>query len=153
MQISLGLPDPRDHSSLPLLKIIQAGVARSRLLQGNRARVRLPITAHVVTQIQDTLVRSSNPERALVWAIASVAFFGFFRLGELLLESANRFNPRTDLSWGDVAVDDRAKPTMVRVHLKQSKCNQVGKGVDVILGRTNCQLCPVAAVLYYIAVR
>ena len=68
------------------MKRIQAGVARSRLLQGNRARVRLPITAHVLAQIQDTLVHSSNPERALIWAIASVALFGLFRLGELLLE-------------------------------------------------------------------
>ena len=41
------------------------------------------------------------------------------------------FNARTDLAWGDVAVDDRDSPTMVQVHLKTSKVDQFGQGVDV----------------------
>ena len=31
MQISLGLPDPRDHSSLPMLRGVQAGTSWSRV--------------------------------------------------------------------------------------------------------------------------
>ena len=34
MQISLGLPDPRDQSSLPVLKRVQAGISRARLAHG-----------------------------------------------------------------------------------------------------------------------
>ena len=42
---------------------------------------------------------------------------------------------------------------MLRIHLKQSKTDQVGAGVDVVLGRTHSDLCPVAAVLGYFALR
>ena len=42
---------------------------------------------------------------------------------------------------------------MVRCHLKQSKTDQLGRGVDVVLGRTGLELCPVAAVLSYIVRR
>ena len=41
----------------------------------------------------------------------------------------------------------------MRFHLRQSKMDQVGRGVDIILGRTGCDLCPVAAVLSYVAAR
>ena len=54
---------------------------------------------------------------------------------------------------GDVAVDSRTSPSMVKVHLKRSKCDQFGRGVDVVVGRTDTRICPVAAVVSYIARR
>ena len=153
MQISLGLPDPREQSSLPVLKRVQAGIRRARMLRGSPSRIRLPITATILGQIRSDLINSAHPQTALVWAIACSAFFGFFRLGELLPESATAFNPQTNLSWGDVAVDSQQSPKMVRIHLKKSKCDQFGAGVDVILGRTGQILCPVTALLTFIAVR
>ena len=42
---------------------------------------------------------------------------------------------------------------MLRVHLKVSKCDQFGQGVDVFIGRTEDELCPVVAVLNYIVQR
>ena len=63
------------------------------------------------------------------------------------------FNPRLHLAWGDVAVDDPQDPKMVRVHLKQSKTDQVGQGANIILGRTSSDLCPVAEILGYVASR
>lgn len=82
--------------------------------------------------------------------IACTAFFGFFRLGELLPASSKAFNPAVDLVWGDVAVDNHASPRMVQVHLKKSKCDQVGASADVILGISGRDLCPVKAILAYI---
>ena len=141
-QISLGLPDPRDQSSLPILKRIQDGIARLRMLKGSPPQVRLPITAHILARIQQALAASSDPDKYLVWVVATTAFFGFFRLGELL----------PDLAWGDVAVDNHTKPSMIQVHLKKSKTNQFGPGMDIILGFTGTPLCPVSAILQYIAV-
>ena len=48
MQVSLGLPDPRDNSSLPILKRVQAGIRRTRALQGPPSQIRLPITPKVL---------------------------------------------------------------------------------------------------------
>ena len=107
----------------------------------------------MLAQIRGILFSSAVPERVTIWAIACVAFFGFFRLGELLPESASSFNLATDLTWGDVAVDNQANPRMVRVHLKKSKCDQFGVGSNIILGRTGNVLCPVAAILQFIATR
>lgn len=44
-------------------------------------------------------------------------------------------------------------PPCVRVPLKQSKCDQFGKGVDVHVGSTGDELCPVTAQLAYITKR
>ena len=88
-------------------------------------------------------------------AIAVIAFFGFFRLGELLLESRTTYNSVLHLSWGDISIHSPINPSMVKVHLKKSKCDQFGAGADVLLhvGRSGCQLCPVTAILAYIVYR
>ena len=104
-----------------------------------KTKPRLPITGPLLVKIQEALARSGNPDKVLIWAICSLAFFGLFRLGELLLESPSAYNP--------------SMPAAIRVHLKQSKCNQLGKGVDITIGQTNSPLCPVTAVLSYIRLR
>ena len=135
-QLSLGLPDPREQSSLPVLRRVLAGISRSRVGRGQPSRIRLPITAALLRDIGKEL-----------------AFFGFFRLGELLLVKQSDFNPRLHLAWGDMAVDNQQAPSMLKFHLKQSKTDPFGRGADIILGRTGCDLCPVAAVLTYAAAR
>ena len=76
LQISMGLPDPRDQSSLPMLKRAQAGICRARAHKGTAGtRVRLPITVQVMANIKCTLFESSNPEKLVIWAIACTAFF------------------------------------------------------------------------------
>ncbi len=153
MQISLGLPDPRDQSSMPMLKRVQAGIKRVRAVSGAPSRNRLPITATVLEQIGAHLAATSHLHKELLWAISCTAFFGFFRLGELLPASTRVEQDTAVIKWGDVAVDSRENPRMVRVHLRRSKCDQFGVGADIILGRTGRSLCPVTAVLQYLAIR
>ena len=78
MQIVLGLPDPREQSSLSILKRIQAGISCSRMLRGSPPRIRLPITTQVLDQIQSALTLSSDPNRVVLWAIAVTAFLDSF---------------------------------------------------------------------------
>ena len=86
----------------------------------------------------------------MIWAIASLAFF---QLGELLVETAESYNPTTNLSWGDVGVNDMSQLSMVKVHLRRSKCDQFGKGVDVIVGRYRTPIRPVVAMTAYVSLR
>ena len=148
-------PDPLSTPLLTLLldPQIEAGISRVRMQQGTSAQLRLPITPPLLRRIKQTLDATRHPNSQLLWAIACTAFFGFFRLGELLLESQSAFSQTLHLAWGDVAVDNPQTPKMVRFRLKQSKTDQYGKGVDVVLGRTDTDLCPVAAVLGYFASR
>lgn len=73
-------------------------------------------------------------------------------MGEITAPSASTFTDST-LFFSDVAVDNVANPTAIRVHLRFSKTDPFGKGVDLFVGRTDDDLCPVAAVLAYLAVR
>ncbi len=153
-QISMGLPDPREQSSLPLLKRVQAGISRIRQQSGGKSsRVRLPITTRVLERLYGTWVGSANPDKTMLWTVAAMAFFGFFRLGELLPESVSAWDAAVNLAWGDVAVDNLAAPAMVQIHLKRSKCDQEGNGADVVVGRTGTNICPVEAICAYLRIR
>ena len=89
----------------------------------------------------------------MMWAAVTTCFFGFFRSGEITVPSLTAFNPAVHLAWGDVAVDDPGNPTAIRIRLKRSKCDQFGAGVNVHVGKTNTPLCPVTALLAYMASR
>ena len=153
MQISLGLPDPRDHSSMPILKRVQAGIRRARMLRSSPPRIRLPITIGILKRMNQHLSASGRTDRQVLWTISTTAFFGFFRLGELIPENVASYDRGTHLSWGDVAVDSHQNPSMVQIHLKRSKCDQFGAGSDIVVGRTGEDVCPVTAILEYIATR
>ena len=88
---------------------------------GGRPRkiVRLPITASVLRGIQGPLSLRMGQDSTAFWAIAVVAFFGLFRLGELLLESGITYNSVLHLSWGDISIDSLTNPSMVKVHAPQ----------------------------------
>ena len=110
MQISIGLPEPREQSSLPILKRAQAGISRTRAGTGQPGSIRLPITTRLLRQIRLALDSTVNPEKIVLWEVCCTAFFGFFGLGELLPSTGVTFNPRLHLAWGDVAVDDQQDP-------------------------------------------
>ena len=152
LHINMGFPDPRDHSSLPLLKRVQAGIQRVQALKSKgKARVRLPITPHLLRLLHSHWFETGHPDKLVLWAVASLCFAGFFRLGELL--SAAPTVTKGGLSWGDVSVDNRENSSIVRVHLHFSKCDQFGKGVDVYVGHSASILCPVVAMSAYLTIR
>ena len=80
-------------------------------------------------------------------------FFGFFRAGEICIPTLNSFDASKHLSWGDVAIDSSAAPQCLKVHLKRSKMDQLDKDVDIFIGKTDCSLCPVMAVMSYMAIK
>ncbi len=152
-QLSLGLPDPREQSSLPVLKRVLTGISRAKRPNAKPPRIRLPNTFRLLEKIHHFLMGSSNAEKIVIWAVACTAFFGFFRLGELLPMSDPTGSVPKGIAWGDVALDNRVHPSMIQIHLTTSKCDQAGKGVDTMVGLTDHTVCPVTAILDYIEVR
>ena len=69
-----------------------------------------------------------------VWAVVAMAF-STSSLGELLLNRDLAYSDTIHLSWSNVAINSRDKPTTIRIHLKRSKCNQFRCGVNVFIGR------------------
>ena len=153
LQISLGFPDPCDTSSLPHLKLVLMGI---RCLQShsraNPARIRLPITFSILSGIKKVWEDAGiNHDSLLMWAAMTVCFFGFFRSGKITVPFAAAFNPTIHLSWGDVAVDNLANPSVIHFFLKWSKHDQFGTGVEVFIRKTGKPVCPVMAALAYLA--
>ena len=50
-------------------------------------------------------------------------------------------------------IDSHTQPSLVRLLIKKSKTDQFGTGAHVFLARTNSDLCPVTAILNYLAIR
>ena len=58
------------------------------------------------------------------------------------------------LSLRDVSVDSLHNPTTIALHLRRSKSDPFGNGVNIYLGKTgHPPLCPVSALLAYLALR
>ena len=118
------------------------------------ARTRLPVTPAILRSIKSLWAsRADEVDIVMLWAACCGGFFGFLRVGEFTVRTAADFDPSSSLMLEDVAVDKHDDPSMVRIRLKQSKTDPFRHGVDVFLGCTRADLCPVSALLAYIAVR
>ena len=69
------------------------------------------------------------------------------------MQSVHAFDSSFHLTVSDVAVDSRQNPSLMIVRLKQSKTDPFRQGVDLHLGRTGSALCPITAMLAYLARR
>ena len=85
--------------------------------------------------------------------LRACVFLGGLRAGEIVIPSDAAYDASCHLSMGDVRVDSTVNPSFVEVTLKASKTDPFRHGVSVYLGRTDSDLCPVAAVLGYIVSR
>jgi len=92
-------------------------------------------------------------EDVMIWAACCVAYFGFLRVSEFTTSSSDHFNSSTDLLLSDVALDSRTSPTFIQITIKQSKTDQFRKGAHIYLGKTTRQVCPVDALVCYLAIR
>ena len=69
------------------------------------------------------------------------------------MPSVKEYYAEGHLSQGDVLLDNITRPTAVHVRIKTSKTDPFRKGVSVYLGQTGNEMCPVAAMTAYLAVR
>jgi hypothetical protein len=138
---------------MPKLKVVKNEIKKAQAGKPPK-RTRLPITPNILRDIKALWSpREQDPDIIMLWAASCVCFFGFFRAGELTVPSEGCYEPSHHLNFQDVAVDDPADPSIMRIHIKYSKTDQLGRGADVYLGRTHQDLCPVASLLAYLAVR
>jgi len=153
MQITMGLPEPQEFSSLPRLRLVQSGIQQANVNHGD-IKVRLPITPSILYKLKEFWTpQQTNRGVVMIWAAAVMCFFGFFRAGEITVPTVASFDGSKHLTWRDVAIDSVECPQTIKVHLKKSKTDQLGKGVDVYIGRTGDPLCPVVAVRHYVSMR
>ena len=153
LHIAEGESDPF-QPSLQRLEYIFRGIKRCEAEKGAEKRERLPTSPHILRQIQASWeATATNPDVIMLWAACCLAFFGFLRAGEMTVPSDTAYDPSMHLNFSDVAVDDPSSPAVIKVTIKQSKTDPFRKGVDLFVGKTNTDLCPVKALLKYLVVR
>ena len=145
----------RDIDASAAVKLVQQGIARSySLSQHSSQQTRFPITPAILRGIKASWSQQQYEyDKIMLWAALCTGFFGFFRLGEITAPASTRYDPRIHLTFDDISVDDIANPKSITIHVKKSKTDQSMKGAAVILVKTEQDLCPVAALLSYIAAR
>ena len=142
------------EGSLHRLEYILKGVKWEEAASGSQKRSRLPISPNILRTIKGIWNRSEpTKDEVMLWAACCLGFFGFLRAGEFTVPDDKSYDPTCHLSFGDVAVDSQIKPQVVRITVKQSKTDPFRKGIDIYIGRTGNDLCPVAALLSYLAER
>lgn len=128
----------------------------SKMLNGfkkmhRRVDTRLPITHELLERILRTLptVCYTSYEAELFSAVFSLAFFGFFRVGELVISSLN--NEGHALRVNDLHLENGN--SAIKVFLRSSKTDQQGHGVVLIIPNTGKVTCPVRHMLLYLKMR
>ena len=122
--------------------------------KGWNSRPRLPITPSILWRIKTVwLSKGVTANRLMLWAAATTAFFGFCHSGEVTVNSESSYDPNTHLSYSDLAADHPSDPSMVLIVLKHSNTDQARKGMKIVIGKTEDDLCPVRALLTYLNAR
>ena len=111
-------------------------------------RQRAPITIAILLQIHKQM-NCSLYNDILFWAMTCIGFFGFLRVSEFTTDG--EFDEKFDLSFSDLAFSRDLKS--LSINLKSSKTDPFRQGVQIIIGRTDGVLCPIQAMLRYIAAR
>lgn len=149
-QITSGLPDP-SLSGFAQLDYVLKGYRRGGV--SNPRQKRLPVTPTILRHIQAAWSASgASHNQAMLWAAFCLGFFGFMRAGEFTYPPNTQETPEF-LLVEDIAVDSHDAPQHMTVQLKRSKADPFGAGVTIHLGRTGEALCPVTAMLGYLARR
>jgi len=149
LHILRGMEPPKIRTDL--VKFILRGQQNKDNIQDRKVLNRLPMTIAVMKLLKNSISEGEmNLERKLlIWAVATLAFHGGFRIHELLCKQECSFDPDFTLLTEDVQLSKSTgeQVPMLVVTLKCPKEDRTGRAVAVEVYQTGGQLCPVRAFL------
>ena len=129
------------------------GIHKSQAFVQTR-RDRQSITFPIMQHLESVFVKyPSTYFNTMIWAACCSVYFGLLRVSEFTTQSPDYTNHSRDLLLADVALDSHTSPQMVRLTIKQSKRDQFREGTYMYLGKTDHRVCPVMALVQYLAKR
>lgn len=154
LQIKYGMNDPFAQAAWPQLDLVMRGIKRVEAEKSGGKRERLPISPCLLKKLKDIWSpHSKEHDTKMIWAACCLCFFAFLRAGEMTVPSDQAYDASVHLSIQDIAVDDSKNPSVLRIRIKQSKTDPFRRGVDLYVGKTGSQLCPVTSMLAYLCSR
>ena len=153
LHLAMNYADPNIGEMARLEQVIK-GAKREYVKRNPDKRERLPITPDLLCRMKDIWSREAEKfDNVMIWAACCLCYFGFLRSGEVTVPADTGYDKDVHLNMADISVDSIKDPSVVRVRIKASKTDQFRKGVDIFVGRTNNVLCPVTALMSYVARR
>lgn len=149
-----GYRDPNICNMARLEQVLKG--IKSIQAKSSKKPTRLPITPELLRKMRQVWMRgngSGSWDNIMLWAASLLCFFGFLRSGEITVPTDADFNEGAHFTFNDISVDCTENPQVIRVRIKTSKTNPFRVGADIFIGRTDNDLCPVAAVLAFMALR
>ena len=137
----------------PRLQQVIKGIQKEQAIT-RPPRIRLPITLDIMQGIHSVLAQQpQNYYNMMIWAACAMAFFGFLRSSEFTVPSQSQFDPNVHLCLSDISLDSSHSSQIVQVNIKQSKTDPFRQGITLSLGRTGHKICPVKAIVPFLAAR
>lgn len=152
LHIAEGEKDPFEPAHHRLQYVLQ-GIKRVEAEKGTEKRQRLPISPDILKKLRSVWEVEPVLGTTMLWAACCLGFFGFLRSGEMTVPADGRYDPSCHLSRADIAVDHPSHPNTIRVTIKQSKTDPFRQGIQLFMGRTDSDVCPVRALLNYLVER
>ena len=152
MHIMCGKHEEFSEQLTPRLQQVIKGI-RKRESVNRKPKRRRPITWEIMASLQAALERQPSYFNTMIWAACCMAFFGFLRCSKFTVQQQGHYDNSVHLSLSDVALDNRTLPKIIRVRIKQSKTDPFHQGIYLYLVKTGQTVCPVRAMLPYLAIR
>lgn len=153
LQISMNMRDPK-LGEMPKLEQVMKGVKREYAKKSPGKRVRLLVTPDILLKLRGVWEANSKHHNSIMlWAAGSLCYFGFLRAGEITVPAESAYDSGQHLNVSDVMVNSISDPTLIKIKIKASKTDPFRQGLDIFVGKTDNKLCPVAALLAYLAKR
>lgn len=152
LHVTAGMHNEFADQLTPRLEMVLKGIKKDKAAATRHTR--LPITVEIMEKLRHTLSKKpSDHDNIMMWAACALAFFGFLRCSEFTVPSQEEYSPAAHLSLQDISVDSRESPTRIQVRIKQSKTDPFRQGCTLCLGKTGKDICPISAILPYLAKR
>ena len=153
MHVCKGSHKQFNYQVTPWLQVILRGI-KKRQAGRHFTKPHLPITIPILRTIKTALSKETpSYDSTTFWAMYCLAFFGFLRVSEFTIPAEDSYDSSCHLSLGNIAVDNRTKPRLLQLFLKQSETDRYKQGTTVYMGATDSTVCPVKAVLSYLQKR
>ena len=141
-------PDHVKLSSMIELRHLLIGIGRTIASKPGRAN-RLPITTEQLYTISRYLLSHvPQPDAAMLWCAATMAYYALLRVSEFAAPSGKRFSEAT-LLVSDVELSEWG----IKLNIKTAKTDPFHHGATITVGRNNSPLCPKRAAAEYIELR
>jgi len=141
----------------PLLKdqlvktVIKGKMHRDLIKKTGPEKADLPVTITLLKLLKERLRESQMlvAEQRLLWAVSSIAFYGSFRIHEILAKNESFYDPRRTLLQQDVTVVrlhvQGVERQALAVKVKAPKESKLCRDIVVDIFDTNDETCPVRA--------